>query len=167
MKINLLLASLCITQMHIFAMESKKLTISYIEKKINSASQKNNYIKARQWFDRLSLLAGADWKYFNLDQKEKYGDIYSNLYDIIEKLKSSNRQSTTNTDVLDVIAVNISAIKKEASWLIEKLNQNQCDIEWSEMLDNKVSFPSPEELKKNRIENLAQTGLIKKMNNDN
>lgn len=107
---------------------TEKITIESIIKKVNNAS---GYQEAQQWLDRFTLLAGADWKYFDEDMIEKYQQVYTDLFDLVTALRPKNKQNVNAFQRLDKEIVSKT---KEATWLIKKLNDDECDINWGNFL---------------------------------
>ncbi len=144
-----------------FEMDRELITVDRVIVKINYFVENNNYDEAQRWFSRLELLASADWKCFDIDQIEKYQEIYSELYDKVNSIKPKNGPKLSVFKRLDQEG---KLQQIENDWLIAKLTNNQCAIDWTELLGkSKNTVPSPKTLRKNRIESLVGTGQIKEM----
>lgn len=105
----------------------------------------------------LRLLGYADWQYFNGDQKDEWQQISDRYRDRIRSLGVNNLREC------------IAHAKQEVlPWVIDKIERDQCHIDWSifsmEELDPKVS---KEELKLHRLAELRSFGKLRQLDIEN
>ena len=125
---------------------------------LQAAIEKEDAQEVSRWHHSLKLLVKADSNFLNGDQMTQYRQLHSKLISQMNPILSQQNQG------LDVDK-DMEEMRKVASWLIKKLEQDHYYIEWTNLLGKGTeTVPSPETLKKHRIQSLRETGSIKTMN---
>ncbi len=122
------------------------VSISGLRKSYCQAIAIKNAGAAIKSLARLQLFVYTDWKYFDEDQLDSW-------VELSESYVNSIKQTLNVNNVWDCLQ---AQKKEDASWLLQKIEQNQARIDWSVLLGALSSKPSNEELKAHRIAMLQE-----------
>lgn len=146
MKRTFLLIVLCSS--YVTASDNDALSIGNLRQSFHDAIHKNNTAGAIQVMARLQLLVHADWKYFNDDQIEAWQEISGRYCDKITRLGITE------------VRTRIQNIKEEeARWLLRKINEPGCKIDWSVLLGH-TNFLA-KSMQENRMRELSSIGQLR------
>ncbi len=130
--------------------ESNVISIRNLTENVRAAEDTETAIRS---LATLHLLVHTDQKYFDEDQIEQWQEYSSGCADQMKE-----------KGIVDVLTRLRKAKQEQASVLIQKIENDECRIDWFQLLGALDKKPSDEELKLHRISELKSFGIVLPMN---
>lgn len=148
MKYFYLLCTLLLTN-SVYSMD-EIVSVDSVVNHLNEAVEKQDVHTTNYWHKCLHMLHIMDGRLFNLNQRTQYENFKLELSKKTDPLLAKRNKGMEG---IFKLAQHIRERNEMALLLIEKLQQNKCDINWTKILGSNIEIAnSTEELKQLRIE---------------
>lgn len=135
--------------------DSETVTFDLIQKRIDDTVSKRNADEASHWFRCFQLMRNVDEQYFDDSQIEQAECLFVSLSDKTDSIASSPSHP------LEILKRTTEEKQKAAMYLIAKIEQDKCNIDWASLLGQGTKqLPSCEDLKAQRIKILQKAVSI-------